>query len=227
MTNPSRHHVVKSDGIFHGLPTYPDNLEGLTAIVTGTNGISGHHLLESCRALGGGRRSTLFREGRQHLEVCRPNAEHLALDFLESPEAISKVLKERGVHATVTHVILTTGDYVFFFSYIQVAPKDGGCPMVQRTRDEPRETGISSRTSLTPWPCLISSSKRFITADWGQVLREPYWSTEGPAGKWDPRVPLQEPSFYYDQEDILWDYHKRSSVEWGPIVMPAAILGGV
>ena len=39
--------TVYSDGIYHGLPKYPDNIQGLTAIVTGANGISGQHMLEA------------------------------------------------------------------------------------------------------------------------------------------------------------------------------------
>lgn len=39
--------VVKSDGPFQGLPTYPDTegLSNLTAIVTGANGMSGYHMV--------------------------------------------------------------------------------------------------------------------------------------------------------------------------------------
>lgn len=45
-----------------------------------------------------------------------PHAEHIALDFLQEPEDIAKVLKEKGVKA----------DYVFFYSYVQAKPKEGG-----------------------------------------------------------------------------------------------------
>lgn len=43
------------------------------------------------------------------------SVEHIPLDFLKSPEEIANVLKEKGVKA----------DYVFFFSYIQIEPKEG------------------------------------------------------------------------------------------------------
>lgn len=43
------------------------------------------------------------------------NVEYTPLDFLKSSEEIAQVLKEKGVKA----------DYVFFFSYIQVQPKQG------------------------------------------------------------------------------------------------------
>lgn len=38
------------------------------------------------------------------------------MDFLQPPEAMAAQMAERGVKA----------DYVFFYSYIQPAPKDGG-----------------------------------------------------------------------------------------------------
>ena len=44
------------------------------------------------------------------------NAEHIALDFLKDAEEIAQVLKEKNVRA----------DYVFFYSYVQVKPKEGG-----------------------------------------------------------------------------------------------------
>lgn len=44
------------------------------------------------------------------------NAEHIAIDFLKEPEEIAAVLKEKGVKA----------DYVFFYSYVQAKPKEGG-----------------------------------------------------------------------------------------------------
>ena len=36
---------VQSRGIYHGLPVFPDSIRGLTAIITGANGISGHYML--------------------------------------------------------------------------------------------------------------------------------------------------------------------------------------
>lgn len=38
------------------------------------------------------------------------------MDFLQPPDALAAQLTERGVKA----------DYVFFYAYIQPAPKDGG-----------------------------------------------------------------------------------------------------
>ena len=49
-------------------------------------------------------------------EEQRNRVEHVALDFLSSPDDIAKALKDKGV----------TADYVFFYSYAQPKPKDGG-----------------------------------------------------------------------------------------------------
>ena len=37
--------VIVSKDIYHGLPTFPEDLNGLTAIVTGANGISGDYMV--------------------------------------------------------------------------------------------------------------------------------------------------------------------------------------
>jgi hypothetical protein len=114
----SNQQIVQSKGIYHGLPVFPESVKGLTAIITGANGISGNYMLRVlaqnperwtkiyCLS----RRPPLIPDGLP------PNAEHIALDFLQSPSEIAKVLKEKGVKA----------DHVFFYSYIQPKPKEGG-----------------------------------------------------------------------------------------------------
>lgn len=108
---------VTSEGIYHGLPVYPDNISGLTAIITGANGISGHYMLRVLsrdpkrwkRIICLSRRPPLIPGGLPS------NAEHVPLDFLKEPKEIASTLKEHNV----------TADHVFFFSYIQPAPKPG------------------------------------------------------------------------------------------------------
>jgi hypothetical protein len=96
----SSQQTVQSKGIYHGLPVYPSSLKGLTAIITGANGISGNYML---------------RVLAQDPELPK-NAEHIALDFLKDSEEIASALKEKNVKA----------DYVFFYSYVQARPKEGG-----------------------------------------------------------------------------------------------------
>ena len=108
---------VRSVGIYHGLPVFPQDTTGLTAIITGANGISGYYMYRVlsqdtkrwkkiyCLS----RRPPLIPGGLPE------HVEHIPLDFLKDPDDIAKVLQERNV----------TADYVFFFSYIQVEPKAG------------------------------------------------------------------------------------------------------
>jgi hypothetical protein len=109
---------VQSRGIYHGLPVYPSSLNGLTAIITGANGISGNYMLRVL-AQDPERWSKIYCLSRRPPAIpdgLPKNAEHIACDFLNSKEEIAEVLKERGVKA----------DYVFFYSYVQVKPKEGG-----------------------------------------------------------------------------------------------------
>lgn len=113
----SSQRVVQSKGIYHGLPVYPSSLKGLTAIITGANGISGNYMLRVL-AQDPERWSKIYCLSRRPPAIPNglpKNAEHIALDFLKEPNEIAKVLKEKGVKA----------DYVFFYSYVQVKPKEG------------------------------------------------------------------------------------------------------
>jgi nucleoside-diphosphate-sugar epimerase len=114
----SNQQIVESKGIYHGLPVYPPSLKGLTAIVTGANGISGNYMIRVL-AQNPERWSKIYCLSRSPPAIPNglpKNAEHIAVDFLQEPEAIAQVLKEKGVKA----------DYIFFYSYIQTAPKPGG-----------------------------------------------------------------------------------------------------
>lgn len=92
---------VQTRGIYHGLPVYPDSLRGLTAIVTGANGISGQHMLRVL-AQAPQRWSKVYCLSRRPPAIpggLPEHAEHIPLDFLKKPEEIAEVLKEKGVKA--------------------------------------------------------------------------------------------------------------------------------
>jgi hypothetical protein len=118
MTSQNHQQVVQSRGIYHGLPVYPSELRGLTAIITGANGISGNYMLRVL-AQAPERWSKIYSLSRRPPALpdgLPKNAEHIAVDFLQKPEEIGAVLKDKGVKA----------DYVFFYSYMQPEPKAGG-----------------------------------------------------------------------------------------------------
>lgn len=114
----SKPKTVQGKGIYHGLPTYPSTKVGNTAIITGANGISGFHMLKVL-SQSPSRWAKIYCLSRRPPAVPNGlpvNAEFIKLDFLQSPEGIAEILKERGVKA----------NYVFFFSYVQAQPKEGG-----------------------------------------------------------------------------------------------------
>lgn len=125
--------TICSKDIYHGLPVFPDDVEGLTAIVTGANGISGTYMV-------GHTPNSIFtvnltdrqlrvlcespKRWKKIYAVCRrpphgewpSQVEHVSMDLLQSPEKIAEQMHERGMKA----------DHAFFFAYIQPKPKEGG-----------------------------------------------------------------------------------------------------
>ena len=109
---------IQSQGIFHGLPVYSEDTTGLTAIITGANGISGHYMLRVL-AESPKRWKKIYCLSRRPPIVpggLPSNTEHIPLDFLKDPKEIAATLNEKSV----------TADHVFFFSYVQPPPKPVG-----------------------------------------------------------------------------------------------------
>jgi len=110
--------LVQRKGIFHGLPVHSDKIQGLNAVVTGANGISGYHMVRVL-AESPQRWKRIYCLSRRPPVVpggLPDNAEFVPCDFLKGPREIAKVLADKNVQA----------DYVFFYSYIQPPPKPGG-----------------------------------------------------------------------------------------------------
>lgn len=139
----SNQQTVQSKGIFHGLPVFPPSVKGLTAIITGANGISGNYMLRVL-AEAPERWTKIYCLSRRPPAIpdgLPSQAEHIALDFLKEPGEIAKVLKEKGVKA----------DYVFFYSYVQAKPKEGG----GLWSDAEEMCRVNSRSSLLQVSSLI------------------------------------------------------------------------
>ncbi|KAJ5263935.1 hypothetical protein N7478_011540 [Penicillium angulare] len=94
--------VVESRGSLLGLPTYPDDPEftGLTALVTGANGISGYHMVRILAA-SPDRWSRIYCLSRrppppnffEDLGDGASRVKHISVDFLSSPVEIAERLK--------------------------------------------------------------------------------------------------------------------------------------
>lgn len=179
---------IHSDGIYHGLPVYPPTISGLTAIITGANGISGHYMLRVLakspqrwtRIICLSRRPPLIPGGLP------PNAEHVPLDFLQEPAAIAAVLKDHHVTAV---------DHVFFFSYIQPAPKPGQ-GLWSDAEEMARVNSLLLRNFVEALTLAEVKPKRFMLQTGAKNYGVHLGPTKVPQEESDPRVEL-EPNFYY------------------------------
>ncbi|KAF2749379.1 NAD dependent epimerase/dehydratase family protein-like protein [Sporormia fimetaria CBS 119925] len=212
----SNQQVVQSRGIYHGLPVYPSSLKGLTAIITGANGISGNYMLRVL-AQDPSRWSKIYCLSRRPPAIpdgLPKNAEHISLDFLKSKEEIAQVLKEKGVKA----------DYVFFYSYVQVKPKEG--QGLWSDADEMCRVNLALLQNFCEaLPIADIQPKRIML----QTGAKNYGIHLGPAAipqeEHFPRVTL-EPNFYYPQEDFLFSFCKTHNISWN-VCMPSFICGAV
>lgn len=101
----SKQQVIRSEGMFHGLPTYTKSEPGLIAIITGANGISGYHMVKVLAAaperwkkiycLSRRPPPDYFFDG---LGEGASRVEHVSADFLDEPSSIAKTLKGRVDH---------------------------------------------------------------------------------------------------------------------------------
>jgi hypothetical protein len=207
---------IHSSGIYHGLPVFPPELSGLTAIITGANGISGHYMLRVlaqnpktwkkiyCLS----RRPPLVEGGLPD------NAEHISCDFLKDPKDIAKVLEQHGVVA----------DHVFFFSYIQPPPKEGS-GLWSDADEMVRVNSLLVSNFLDAMKLADVTPKRFMLQTGAKNYGVHLGPTKVPQEEIDPRVTL-EPNFYYPQEDLVDKYCQETGCGWN-VCMPGPILGGV
>ncbi|KAI0129701.1 hypothetical protein BJ170DRAFT_617299 [Xylariales sp. AK1849] len=214
---PNDHRLdASSVGIYHGLPVYADKVEGLTAIVAGSNGISGHHML---RVLSQSRSRwrriyCLSRRPPYIPGGLPPNAQHIAVDFLQEPDQIASVLKENEVRA----------DYIFFFAYVQPPPKEGH-GLWSDAEEMVRVNSLLLDNFIGALKISAIKPKRFMLQTGAKNYGIHLGLSKVPQEESDPRVEF-EPNFYYPQEDSLFKYCSEEGVGWN-VLMPGAILGAV
>ncbi|KAL9113161.1 MAG: hypothetical protein Q9227_002773 [Pyrenula ochraceoflavens] len=116
-------------------------------------------------------------------------------------------------------------DYVFFFSYIQPPPKDGGS-VWSDVDGLVRLNSALFTNFLNALPLASVNPKRIMLQTGAKNYGLHNGATKVPQSEDAPRVTF-EPNFYYPQEDALFDYcAKNPSCGWN-IVMPGPILGAV
>ncbi|KIV96338.1 hypothetical protein PV10_00219 [Exophiala mesophila] len=214
---------VQQKGIYHNLPTFDPSITGLTAIVTGANGISGFHtmrvLLESPK-----RWSKVYALSRRPppksmmallTEDQRSRVQHVAADFLEDPQKLADAMSGAGIKA----------DYIFFYSYLQPKPPPGAA--VWSNVDE--LVKVNSALLDNFLKALTISNiipKRFLLQTGAKNYGIHIGRARAPAIESDPQPSHLEPNFYYFQEKLLFEWCKAHNTKWN-VVMPAWILGAV
>ncbi|KAG9856018.1 hypothetical protein KCU98_g3200, partial [Aureobasidium melanogenum] len=204
--------TIHSDGIYHGLPVFPENLEGLTAIVTGANGISGTYMLRVlCKNHKRWKKIYALSRSAPYLEL-PSHVEHVSMDLLSEPSEIARQLEEKSIKA----------DYVFFFAYLQPKPKEGGS--IWSAADELVKVNKAllanfleglAQASTIPKRILLQQGAKYYGMHLGPVSI--------PSEETDARVTL-EPNFYYNQEDYLTEFCARHGCGWN-ITRPSFIPG--
>lgn len=135
--------LIRSDGIFLGLPFYGPTHKShrQTALITGATGVSGYHMIKVLAASEQwaqvyclSRRSpppTFYAD----LGANADKIKHVSIDFLDRPEELSKVLGSKITHVYAplhtsmfkfpkTDIRFCFRDHIFYFSYMQPSPKD-------------------------------------------------------------------------------------------------------
>ncbi|MCJ1382511.1 hypothetical protein MMC17_005624 [Xylographa soralifera] len=210
--------TVESNGIFHGLPTFPEH-DGKTysAIVTGANGISGDHMVKVL-AQSPQRWKHIYALSRRpplnHLSNA-DGVQHIAVDFLASePSEIARILKENGVQA----------DFVFFASYVQTPPKKGE-GLWSDTDEMTRQNTLLLSNFLSALKIAFITPSRIILQTGAKHYGVHLGPTLTPEEEDDPRV-LIAPNFYFQQEDLLGDYSRETGSHWN-VTRPGFIIGAV
>ena len=177
---------IQSVGIYHGLPVYPPEATGLTAIITGANGISGYYMYRVL-AQDTKRWKKIYCLSRRPPLIpggLPDHVEHIPLDFLKEPKYIASVLQERGVKA----------DHVFFFSYIQPPPKPGA-GLWSDADEMARINSLLLSNFLEAMKVASIKPSRFMLQTGAKNYGVHLGPTKVPQEETDPRITF-EPNFY-------------------------------
>ncbi|KAH8697578.1 hypothetical protein BGW36DRAFT_407565 [Talaromyces proteolyticus] len=215
--------VVKSQGLFHGLPTYPQNesFSNLTAVVTGANGISGYHMVRVLAAAPE-RWSKIYCLSRRtppsnffdDLGEGAKRVEHISVDLLGEQSSIANRLK-----------VIQKVDYVFFFAYMQPQQEGQVLGMWSDADELARINATLIQNFIGALRLSSLQPKRFLLQTGAKHYGFHIGPATSPSFESDPRISL-ESNFYYPQEDALFDYCQNTGVGWN-VVRPSYIIGAV
>ncbi|KAL4896603.1 hypothetical protein BDV59DRAFT_198962 [Aspergillus ambiguus] len=206
-------YTVHTKGIYHGLPTFP-NQHDMSAIVVGTNGISGKYMVDVLSEAPS-RWKKIFSLSRKPPSITLPTqVTHVSIDLLASVETIAAQLRTHGVHA----------DYVFFFAYIQPPPKPGSDNSLWSDADELVRVNTALLSNFLAALATNGTPPKHIVLQLGAKYYGVHLGpTAIPQVESQPRVTL-EPNFYYPQEDLLVEFCTAHRASW-TTTRPSQIVG--
>ncbi|KAE9581310.1 Short chain dehydrogenase gsfE [Colletotrichum fructicola] len=205
---------LRQIGIHRNLPTFDDSLDGLTAIITGANGISGFNtmraLLDSPK-----RWKTIYCLSRkpppeEMMALLSPEAqsriEIVTCDFLQEPASIAKSMTQAGVRA----------DHIFFYSYIHKDWSEAEALVESNVKLLKNFLGALELAEIKP--------SRFVLQTGGKNYGVHIGRVRTPLLESDPQPRHLQPNFYYPQEDMLKEFCAKHGTSWN-IIMPTAVIG--
>ena len=140
-----------------------------------------------------------------------------------------------------SHVLTTSRDHIFYFSYMQPAPKGDVLDLWANADELATVNGKANQSQHHPFPnhATVTLFTNFISALQQSALKprrfilqtgtKHYGFYLGPAAlpafESDPRVQLDR-NFYYEQEDTLAAYCQSVGATWN-VARPSYIVGSV
>ncbi|GJC83670.1 short chain dehydrogenase gsfE [Colletotrichum liriopes] len=205
---------LRNIGIYRNLPTFSSSAKGLSAIITGANGISGFNTL---RALldSPERWETIYCLSRRPppdpmMAMLSPEARSriqvVTCDFLDEPTSIAKSMKEAGVHA----------NNVFYYSYIHHNWSESEALV--------RDNVQLLKNFLEALELAEIRPSRFTLQTGGKNYGMHIGRVRTPLLESDPQPRHLQPNFYYPQEDLLKAFCERTGSTWN-VIRPAAVIG--
>ncbi|KAK5418631.1 hypothetical protein LTR06_002381 [Exophiala xenobiotica] len=213
----SKTFLVRSEGIFHGLPVLPDDLLGQRAIVVGASGQSGQPMIDVLSS-NPQRWETVYALSRRPPTTNKTsNVEHVPVDLQWGPDKISAALSKHQVQA----------DYIFYFGYVQISrSEESGSGVFGDAEHLATINAHLFENFLTALDQASVKPKRIVLQTGGKNYGVHQGHVNVPLREGAPRVEL-EPNFYYRQEDLLAQYIKTHPGANYNVIMPQWILAAV
>ena len=217
----SAQYPVRNAGIYHNLPQFDPKLSGLTALITGANGISGFNTLRALLS-SPQRWAKIYTLSRRPIPAdmlnllpldVRSRVHHIGCDLQSEPREI----------ATILNAALEKVQYIFYYAYLQPKPEDGNAMWSNDQQLVDVNSAMLSNflqalghTNIKPKRFLLQTGAKNYGSHLGRART--------PNVESDPQPRHLAPNFYYPQEDLVFKYCASNNVEWN-VIRPPFIIG--